>query len=142
MDTLKISNNKVKKYFYLVLGFLFLGLGIIGIFLPVMPTTIFIILATGCFMQSSEKYYKWIINNKYFGRIVYNYRTFKGIEAKTRTKSLVFLWLTLIISLFLVKILWVQILLICVGIGVTIHLYALHTLTDEEIKRINNDYYQ
>jgi len=72
--------------------------------------------------------------------MISNYNHFRGIEKKTRIKSLIVLWLTLIISMLLVKIWWVVLILIVVGIGVSWHLFALKTLTDEEIKRLNDEF--
>lgn len=140
MTELKISNNRLKRTFYLIAGFFFVGLAFIGVFVPVMPTTVFLILATWSFMRSSEKYYIWLTTNKYFGKMIRNYNTFRGIEHKTRIKSLIVLWLTLMVSMILVKIWWVILILIAVGIGVTWHLFALRTLTEEEIKRLNYEF--
>lgn len=140
MPELKISNSRFKRTIYLVIGFFFVGLAFIGVFVPVMPTTVFLILATWSFMRSSEKYYIWLTTNRYFGRMIRNYNTFRGIEHKTRIKSLIVLWITLIVSMLLVKIWWVILILIAVGIGVTWHLFALRTLTEEEIKRLNYEF--
>lgn len=140
MPELKISNNRFKRTLYLIAGFFFVGLAFVGVFVPIMPTTVFLILATWSFMRSSEKYYVWLTTNKYFGRMIRNYNTFRGIEHKTRIKSLIVLWVTLIISMILVKIWWVILILIAVGIGVSWHLFALKTLTEEEIKRLNYEF--
>ncbi len=141
-EELKISKNKVARLLYLVLGFFFIGMGIIGIFLPVWPTTIFILLATWSFLRSSEKCYYWLTRNKYFGRIILNYRLYGGIERKTRTKSIIILWLTLLLSIMLVNAIWIWLLLIAVGIGVSWHLLSLRLLTNEEIERLNYEFDQ
>lgn len=140
MTELKINKNKFKRALYLISGFFFVGLAFVGVFVPVMPTTVFLILATWSFMRSSEKYYIWLTTNKYFGRMIRNYNTFRGIEHKTRVKSLIVLWVTLIISMLLVNIWWVVLILFAVGIGVSWHLFALKTLTEEEIKRLNYEF--
>jgi hypothetical protein len=137
-----ISESRTKRILYISLGFFFVLMGIIGIFVPIWPTTIFFLLAVWAFQKSSKRFYYWLMNNKYCGRIIKNYRLYNGISKKTRTKSLVFLWLTLSVSFYFVNYTWVRILLICVGIGVTWHLYALKTLTDEEIERLENAAYQ
>ncbi|MBX3042779.1 MAG: YbaN family protein [Candidatus Kapabacteria bacterium] len=138
MNEYKIEPNIFKRFFYQFMGIFCVILGIIGIFLPVWPTTIFIILAAWFFIRSSEKYYEMLIRNKMFGRMIRNYREFRGIESKARIKSLILTWLTLGVSFFLVEILWVRLILIAVGIGVTWHLYALKTLTEDEIRRLDN----
>jgi uncharacterized protein len=141
MKETKIVENRFKRIFYFVMGVICVIMGIIGIFLPVWPTTIFIIIAAWFFVRSSEKYYLMLIRNRMFGKMIRNYREFRGIESRARIKSLVLLWLTLGISFYLVDTLWVRLLLICVGIGVTWHLYALKTLTEDEIRRLNDGIY-
>lgn len=141
MSEIKIEQNKFKRIFYFVCGIICVILGLIGIVLPVWPTTIFIILAAWFFIRSSEKYYNILIRNRILGRMVRNYQEFKGIEKNTRIKSLLVLWVTLLISFLLVDKLWVQILLIVVGIGVSWHLFALRTLSEDEIKKLNDENY-
>ncbi len=141
MTKFRIEKNRLIRYLYFILGIVSVIMGIIGIFVPVWPTTVFLLIATWFFIRSSEKYYYKLVRNKYFGKLIRNYREFKGIESKTRIKTLVFLWTTLLISMYFINKLWVIILLICVGIGVTWHLFALRTITDEELKELNDDNY-
>jgi len=141
MTEFKIEENRFKRIFFQVMGIFCVILGIIGIFLPVWPTTIFIILAAWFFVRSSEKYYLMLIRNKMFGRMIRNYREYKGIESKARIKSLTLLWITLGISFFLVNILWVKLMLVAVGIGVTWHLFALRTLTIDEVRKLDDATY-
>ncbi|MFA7627390.1 MAG: YbaN family protein [Candidatus Kapaibacterium sp.] len=124
MNEIKLEQNKYKRLFYQGMGVFCVIMGILGIFLPVWPTTIFIILAAWFFVRSSEKYYLMLIRNRMFGKIIKNYREYRGIESKARIKSLTFLWLTLLISMFLVGNILITLLLLCVGIGVTWHLYT------------------
>ncbi|HRP02174.1 MAG TPA: YbaN family protein [Candidatus Kapabacteria bacterium] len=140
MPEIKLVDSRLKRAIYLILGFVFVSLGIIGAFLPIMPTTIFLILATWFFMRSSEKYYIWLTSNKYFGKLIKNYYTFRGIEAKARTKSLIILWITLLVPMIFLKIWWATLISICVGIGVTWHLFALKTLTENEIRDLESEF--
>jgi uncharacterized membrane protein YbaN (DUF454 family) len=74
--------------------------------------------------------------------MIRNYREFKGIEKTSRIKSISLLWITLLISMYLVNFLWIKLLLVCVGIGVTWHLFALRTLTVEEIRILDDENYR
>lgn len=139
MTEFKIEKNKFKRYLYLILGIISVAMGFIGIFFPVWPTTIFLILAAWFFIRSSEKHYQWLINNKLFGKMIRNYREFKGITKQSRRNSIAILWVTLLISGIIVDEIWVRIILVVVGIAVTWHLLALHTLTDEEIASLNDE---
>lgn len=63
----------MRKYFLIAAGFLSLGTGIIGIFIPVLPTTPFLLLAATCFIKSSKKLYQWLIDHRVFGKYIENY---------------------------------------------------------------------
>lgn len=122
---------KFKKYIFISLGFFFVGLGILGIFIPLLPTTVFLLIAAYFFAKSSEKYYHWLLTNKYFGKFIRDYREGKGIPLKTKTITLTILWATILYSVFFVtEVFWVRILLILIAIGVSWHLLSLKTRTD------------
>ncbi len=122
---------KLKKIIFNILGFFFVGLGIVGIFIPLLPTTIFLIIAAYFFAKSSEKYYNWLISNKYFGKFIKDYREGKGVPLKAKTISITILWLTILYSIFFVAtVIWLKILLICIAIGISWHLLSLKTRID------------
>lgn len=130
----------IKKYLLIILGSLTLILGVIGIFIPVLPTTPFLLLASFCYLRSSERMYHWLINHKIFGAYIYSYMTYKAIPKKTKIGALIFLWSTLSISILLVTSLHIKIFLVAVGIGVTAHLMTLKTLSHEDLKALNDLY--
>ncbi len=76
--------NNMKKYFFMCMGFLFLGIGILGYILPGLPGTIFLIIATSFFMKSNEKMYNWVINNPRFGKFVKKYLETNEIPKKIK----------------------------------------------------------
>lgn len=122
---------QIKKYIFIALGFFFVGLGIIGIFVPLLPTTIFLIIAAYFFAKSSEKYYNWLITNKYFGKFIKDYREGKGVPLKAKTISITVLWFTILYSVFfVVNLIWLKLLLIAIAIGVSWHLLSLKTRVD------------
>ena len=110
-------------------GHTFVGLGILGALLPVMPTTIFLILAGSCYANSSPKFYNWLMTNKFFGKYLKNYKDKKGTPLSVKIISISVLWITIIYSLWFTHIpLYAIILLLIIGIGVTWHLIAIKTL--------------
>jgi len=119
---------KLLRAFLIVAGSLAVGIGIVGIFVPLLPTTPFLLLAAACYIKSSPSLYKWLITNKYFGNYIKNYREGKGIPVKIRTYTIVFLWLTICISAIFVNCLYARIFLLLVAIGVTIHVSTIKTL--------------
>ncbi len=121
----KISNRLVKRVL-IIAGIFFVGLGIIGIFLPILPTTPFLLLAAACFARSSKRFYNWLLNNRWFGNYIKNYREGKGVPLKVKVLSISLLWIAIIFSAFFwVSILFAKFILILVAIGVTIHILSI-----------------
>jgi hypothetical protein len=130
----------MKKVFFIVLGSVSLALGLAGLFIPVLPTTPFLLLASFFYLHSSKRLYHWLINHRILGAYLYCYQTLHGIPRKTKIGTLAFLWSTLIISMLLISSLLVRIFLVAVGIGVTVHLVTLRTLGYEEMKAVKELY--
>lgn len=120
--------NELKKSLLLVLGTLSLGLGIVGILLPVLPTTPFLLLAAFCYLRSSSRLYAWLINHRLFGPYIYNYLTYRAIERKVKYWTIGFLWITLGISIYLLDSFYLRLFLCIVGLGVSIHVLSLKDL--------------
>ena len=80
------------RIFWLILGFISMVLGLIGIPVPGLPTTPFMILAAGSFAKSSQRFYDWIIDNRLFGSHVKNYREGNGIPKRSKPKILATMW--------------------------------------------------
>ena len=88
-----MSKNLVVRWFWFIIGLSLTGVGFVGIFIPGLPTTIFMILAASCYFRSSQKLYSWVMNHKYFGYHVKNYRDKKGMPLKAKIMSLIMMWL-------------------------------------------------
>jgi uncharacterized membrane protein YbaN (DUF454 family) len=115
--------NKYKKILLIAAGTFFVALGIIGIFIPVLPTTPFILLAATLYSRSSQKFYEWIINNKIVGTYIKNYKAGKGVPLIIRIVTIALLWITMGCSaLFATDILFIRIIMALIAIGVTIHI--------------------
>lgn len=118
--------NKFIKGLLIIAGMVLVGLGILGIFLPLLPTTPFLLLAAVCYAKSSRRFYNWLLGNKWFGKYIKNYREGKGIPLKIKIFSISLLWLTILFSaIFIVNILFVRIILIMIAIGVSIHISSV-----------------
>lgn len=108
-------------------GWLLLLLGGIGVLLPVLPTTPFVLLAAGCFSCTSPRLYAYLERSRLFGPYIENRRTRLGVEMAVKVRSLVLLWTLLIVSMVSSGRPWVTVLLLCVGAAVTAHLLMLKT---------------
>ncbi len=120
--------SSVKRYALIFTGSTSLALGVVGIFVPILPTTPFLILTSFCYLRSSNRLYNWVINHRIFGSFIDNYMNNRAVEMKAKIVSLIFLWTTLGVSIFIFPSLHLRIFLFAVGIGVTIHLLTLKTL--------------
>ena len=113
----------LKRRLLIVAGTLSTGLGIIGVFIPILPTTPFLLLAAACYMRSSERSYQWLINNRIFGAYIRNYIEGKGMPVRIKIFTILLLWLAIGLSItFGVQNIVIRIVLICVAIGVTVHI--------------------
>ncbi len=116
------------NYILIAFGTLFVALGTIGIFVPVLPTTPFLLLAAACYGRGSKRLYNWLITNQVFGEYIKNYREGKGIPLATKIYALVLLWASIGFSaIFIVDKLWIKMLLFGIAAGVTIHLIKVKT---------------
>jgi uncharacterized membrane protein YbaN (DUF454 family) len=112
---------RIRTILLTALGLLFLALGLIGVFLPILPTTPFVLLGAAC-LTGTPKLRERILRITFFREYLENYQKGNGLPRRTVIKSLIFLWGMLLISMFLVAQLWLTLLLIVVGICVTIHI--------------------
>jgi uncharacterized membrane protein YbaN (DUF454 family) len=112
---------KIKNVLLAGVGFLCLALGAIGVFLPVWPTTPFVLLAAGCF-ASMPKLNDRVMKIPFFKEYLTNYRDKAGLPRRTVITSLTFLWGMLLLSAFCVRKGWVSGLLMLVGAAVTTHI--------------------
>jgi len=130
-DQRKLS--KPVRVLLVIAGSLSLGLGIVGLFLPVLPTTPFLLISAACYARGSQRFYDWLLNHPWFGEYIRNYREGKGIERRHKAIALVLLWSTILASvIFFVSAWWIRALLLLIATAVTIHLLTLPTYRKEK----------
>jgi len=116
------------------IGTLCVVLGTIGVFLPVLPTTPFLLLAAACYMRSSRKLLQRLMDSKLLGPYLRDYYGGKGIPLRAKIISISLLWVSLICSMvFFINLMWVRIFLIFIGISVTIFIATRKTKKDEDL---------
>jgi len=115
-----------RRAVFLVVGVVSLATGVIGMFVPLLPTTCFLLLAAWCFARSSPRLHRWMYANKWFGAYLQDYREGRGIPRALKVGSLSLLWLTIGGSIvFAISALWVRLALLAIALGVTIHVASL-----------------
>ena len=113
----------------IVVGTLSLGFGIVGIFLPLLPTTPFLLLAAACYARSSERLHRRLLEDRLVGKPIRDYRERGGLSPATKALTLALLWATLGVSAgLMVSALPARALLLAVGVGVTAHILSLRTI--------------
>ena len=113
----------------LLSGFIAVVLGVIGIFLPVLPTVPFLLLAAACFARSSDRFFNWLVDHAHLGPMVKPYLDGNGLRAKTKIKAIMLIWVSIAFSIYLLEgKYWIQAILILVASGVSIYLVRLPTL--------------
>lgn len=117
------------KTLYILFGFISLGFGVLGIFLPLLPTTPFLLLSAYLFARSSQRWYNWLLQHHVFGAFIKSYRHDKSIPLKAKIIAIALLWVTMSISIFFVvnHLAWLQLLLAAIALAVTIFLLSLKT---------------
>ena len=115
--------HRIVRRFFLLAGLLSVGLGIAGVFLPLLPTTPFLLLAVFCFSRSSRRLNAWLLGHRFFGTYLRNYREGPCMTRRHKGLTLLLLWTGIGLSAALgVHLLWARLLLAAVGVGVTTHL--------------------
>jgi len=113
---------------YFAVGWISVACGVIGIFVPLWPTTCFLLLAGWCFARSSQRAERWLYENRVFGRYLKDYREHGVISSQVRLASLLVLWGFIGLSAFLLASrLWAVAILLLVAVAVTVHLVTLPT---------------
>ena len=125
----KNRKQKLVRALLFIGGTISLSLGAIGIFLPILPTTPFLLLAAACYLRSSERMHKWLLSNRWFGEYIRNYQEGRGIPLKTKILAMIFLWVAILYSVFfaLDEIFIAQVALLLIALGVSIHIIRLPT---------------
>ena len=131
----RVSRSRLVKGLLLAAGTVSLGLGVLGILLPVVPTTPFLLLAAVCYAHSSERFYVALLTNRYFGRYIRDWREKRGLTLAMKLWIIFVLAATMGVSaVFFVPLVSVKILLGIVGAGVTIYIWRLPTKPRDSVK--------
>jgi len=119
---------KIKNIVLIIIGSISVALGVIGIFIPILPTTPFLLLAAYCYFEGSPKLYTLLLNNRFLGEYIKNFREHKSIPLKTKIFAISMLWLTVgYCIIYLIPLLIIKILLFIIASVVTVHILSFKT---------------
>lgn len=133
--------KKLARGFLVAVGLISAFLGFLGVFLPLLPTTPFLLLAAACFSRSSEKFNRWLLHNRLVGEYLRNYREGRGITLQAKVLAISLLWLAMGYSLLVVATAPLKVLLPVIGVCVTVHLLKLKTLKEDlvEVQEVHQE---
>jgi uncharacterized membrane protein YbaN (DUF454 family) len=127
-----MTRKMLGKGLLAAIGVVCVGLAIAGIFLPLLPTTPFLLLAAASFVRSSDRLHRWLITHRWFGPYIRNYREHRAITRRAKVVTLLLLWGTLAYGVVaVVSVLPLRVLLLLIGAAVSFHVLRLKTLTQE-----------
>ena len=122
----------MRRWLLICAGIASIAVGIVGVFVPLLPTTPFLLVAAACFLRSSERLYRWLTTHRWLGPYVRNYHEDRAITNRARVAVLLLLWGTLGYTAFgVMGGLVVRVVLLVVGLGVTLHILKLKTAAKE-----------
>lgn len=128
-----LSRMDIRKALLIFVGTVCVGLGVLGMFLPLMPTTVFLLMAAYCYSKSSERFHNWLLTNRLCGKYISNYKSGRGISMRQKISTIAVLWASIGVSIWLMNgKLWVSLLLAAIAVAVSIHIFWLKTYRTEE----------
>ena len=117
------------RYILAFIGTVSLVLGVIGIFLPVLPTTPFLLLSAALYLRSSKRLYNWLLSHKHLGPYIKNFYEKRAIPLRVKIVSVTLLWLTLLYcAIFVATTWWMRLLFVIIALGVSMHILRYNTL--------------
>ncbi|BBN64512.1 YbaN family protein [Pseudomonas syringae pv. syringae] len=123
----RTSRHRSVRYLLVAIGWLSVVLGVIGIFLPVLPTTPFLLLAAACFARSSPRFYDWLVNHPQLGPWVRDYLEGNGIPLKGKVYAIGLMWLSISLSCYLVPSPWARVFMLTSAVLVTLYILRQKT---------------
>lgn len=129
------TRSKLLNGLLVVFGTVFVVLGVVGVLLPIVPTTPFLLLAAFCYAHSSERFYLWLLTNRFFGNYIRDWREKKGFTVRVKIWIISVMASTMGASTYFVPITLVRVLLIVTGIGVAIYIWRLPTKEENALEK-------
>lgn len=128
VQPIREQRNPAIRFTLLAVGWLSVALGVIGIFLPVLPATPFLLLAAACFMRSSKRFYLWLVNHRHLGPWIVDYLQGEGIPFQAKVYAISLMWLSIGVSSYLVPLFWARAFMLTSAVLVSVYILKQKTL--------------
>lgn len=121
-----------------IIGCIAVVLALLGVFLPLLPTTPFLLLASACFVRGSDRLHRWLLDNRVFGEYLRNFESGQGIPLRAKIVAITVMWVSMGWSMAIVRPLPLKLMLAAIGIAVTIYLVRMKTLRAGAVRSSDN----
>ena len=130
----KVLANTLIRRTVFIFGWFSLVMGVIGIFLPLLPTTPFILLSAACFARSSPRFYAWITSHHRYGPMIANYLAGNGLPLKAKVMAISLLWFSVgLTALVLVSLVWAKLAMFITALAVSLYILRLPILKSTSV---------
>jgi uncharacterized membrane protein YbaN (DUF454 family) len=127
-------SSRLFRALLIATGTICVALGVLGIFLPLLPTTVFLLMAAGCYARSSERFYQRLITNRFLGGYIRNHREGRGMRRRDKAVTVALLWIGIgATMIWTVTAHWLHLLLLAIAIGVTVHVVKLPSFQTDPV---------
>ena len=124
-----LSQHRFVRILFMTAGSILVGIGVLGIFLPLLPSTVFFLLAAGCYGKGSPTAYRWLMTNRLFGQRLRDYKEERGATKATKAVTLISLWVGIGAGAWFTGFNpWISLVLLGIAAAVTAHIAALQTV--------------
>jgi len=131
----KHVTNTFLRWLLIACGWIAVAGGVVGIFLPLVPTVPLLLLAAACFARSSERFHRWLVEHNHLGPLVRDYLSGAGIPVRAKRAAIGMIWVSFPLSIFLfAQQFWLKALLAAIAVGITLYLHFLPTAPDEKLR--------
>ncbi|NMM27411.1 MAG: DUF454 domain-containing protein [Glaciimonas sp.] len=123
-----MKTNPLTKIILNIVGSIAVVLAILGVFLPLLPTTPFLLLASACYFRGSPRMYRWLVSNRILGTYILNFQSGRGIPLRGKIVSLLLIWASLSFSIYQMEAVVVKLILVAIGVAVSLAILRMKTL--------------
>ncbi|MFB0710018.1 DUF454 family protein [Buttiauxella noackiae] len=124
----------MKRIILIIIGWLAVVLATLGVVLPLLPTTPFLLLAAWCFARSSPRFHHWLLYRSWFGSYIRHWQDHRALPPGAKPRALIFIVLTFAVSLYLVNILWVRLLLLMMMCALLFFMWRMPVIDEKQQK--------
>ncbi|HCW47349.1 DUF454 family protein [Mixta calida] len=122
----------MQRIILLIIGWLAIVLGALGVVLPLLPTTPFILLAAWCFARSSPRFHHWLLYRSWFGKYLRHWQQHRALPPGIKGRAMLLTVATFALSLWLVKLFWLRVMLLCMLAALLLFMWRMPVVTEKE----------